>query len=659
MKIATRVYYLGFILMLTVSTILGISFRSPVKDEMAARLITEQFNEGLTSVLEATKSLHEKAVSLEEQDEQSLEELQKSLILARNKFKEIEYLLSFLSEEFVKDWVNGAPLLKIERNSPSVLTVLEPEGLQILDELIFSDEVFDIKKDIVQKSSKLTSQIKQYKNFFSQGTFLTDAQIFDATREELVRIFTLGLTGFDTPSSGNSMAEAYIAMKSLHNAMSHYRERIAKVDAQLYDDIDSLFIASITHLHEYQNDFDTYDRLFFLKSYINPLFDLTGKAIYKLGLPVLSKASQIPLSVNSEASNLFSNDFLYAGAFTDYGARNADQKIIELGRMLFFDPALSQTNERSCASCHQPGKAFTDGLSKSIATDFEGTVDRNAPTLINSVFAKRFFHDMRAHQLEGQIEHVIVDEKEFRTSYFKLFEKLMESKEYITLFEEAFPDHPQKPIINSYTLPVAITAYVKSLSSFNSPFDLYVRGETDHISDEVRNGFNIFMGKGACGTCHFAPVFNGTVPPRFQESESEVLGVPLKHNIEAPILDPDLGRYANGRPTEKAKFYQHSFKTPTVRNIALTAPYMHNGGYETLEEVMDFYNRGGGAGMGLDVPYQTLPFDSLSLQAEEIHDVISFMEALTDTVGLTTAPSFLPSFPKGSPLNDRVVGGTY
>jgi cytochrome c peroxidase len=202
-------------------------------------------------------------------------------------------------------------------------------------------------------------------------------------------------------------------------------------------------------------------------------------------------------------------------------------------------------------------------------------------------------------------------------------------------------------------------AYVGSLHSFDSPFDRYLRGEGEEIDPAVKRGFNLFMGKAVCGTCHFAPVFNGTVPPRFVDTESEVLGVPMTADTPRAELDPDLGRIANGKPAEAAPFFRHSFKTPTVRNIALTAPYMHNGVYETLEEVMHFYNIGGGAGLGIELENQTLPFDHLGLNEQETQDIIAFMEALTDTAGMTAVPARLPAFPEGSPLQHRVIGGKY
>ena len=138
--------------------------------------------------------------------------------------------------------------------------------------------------------------------------------------------------------------------------------------------------------------------------------------------------------------------------------------------------------------------------------------------------------------------------------------------------------------------------------------------------------------KALCATCHFAPTFSGLIPPRYLESESEVLGVPLKFPTrtgEPLTLDPDMGRFA----IHPAGPFKHSFKTPTLRNIALTAPYMHNGSMATLQDVMNFYNAGGGVGLGLKVSNQTLPSDSLGLTQAEMDDVVAFMNALTDTTG--------------------------
>lgn len=146
------------------------------------------------------------------------------------------------------------------------------------------------------------------------------------------------------------------------------------------------------------------------------------------------------------------------------------------------------------------------------------------------------------------------------------------------------------------------------------------------LTKEEIEGFNLFTGKAACATCHFPPTFNGTVPPKFKETEFENLGITKTTNFKHPVLDEDPGMYYPYEVEERRGF----FKTSTVRNIALTAPYMHNGAFNTLEEVLEFYNLGGGQGIGLNVPYQTLPPDTLELTDIEVNSIIAFMQTLTD-----------------------------
>ena len=253
---------------------------------------------------------------------------------------------------------------------------------------------------------------------------------------------------------------------------------------------------------------------------------------------------------------------------------------------------------------------------------------------------------------------MVYDKKEFNIDFLDLADRLKESEEYMQLFKEAYGDR-DKYVISSWSISNALAAYVASLNSWNSPFDQYARGETNDYPESAQRGFNLFMGKAACGTCHFAPTFNGTVPPKYRESESEVLGVPTTPDTTNVSLDPDMGRMVNGRVRDKLAHFAFSFKTTTVRNVALTAPYMHNGVYETLDQVVDFYNRGGGAGMGIDLPHQTLPFDKLSLNKQEMKDIVSFMETLTDTTGMTSVPTILPKFAARPEWNKRAVGGVY
>ena len=134
------------------------------------------------------------------------------------------------------------------------------------------------------------------------------------------------------------------------------------------------------------------------------------------------------------------------------------------------------------------------------------------------------------------------------------------------------------------------------------------------------------MGKAQCATCHFPPLFNGTVPPNFKESELELIGVPQSTDTINPKVDKDLGRYYVYQTEEKKYF----FKTPTVRNSTKTAPYMHNGVYNTLDQVIDFYNKGGGNGLGLKLENKPLPETPLNLNQYEKKALIAFMKTLED-----------------------------
>jgi cytochrome c peroxidase len=184
-------------------------------------------------------------------------------------------------------------------------------------------------------------------------------------------------------------------------------------------------------------------------------------------------------------------------------------------------------------------------------------------------------------------------------------------------------------------LRVALAAYLRSLQALDSRFDRAVRGDTLALATAERRGLTVFVGKGKCGTCHFVPLFSGVIPPTFIEAEPEVIGVPDRPTTSAGALDADVGRYA----IDRIEPHRHAFKTPTLRNVALTAPYMHNGVYRTLEQVVDFYDRGGGHGIGAAVDNRTLPTTRLRLTTTERRDLVSFLRALTDTAGLTSRPA--------------------
>ncbi|MGB3852098.1 MAG: cytochrome c peroxidase [Tunicatimonas sp.] len=629
------------------------SFRDHAPRNSPAAEVMITYGRDLHALSQATRLLHEQARSLASTED--VPALQQALKRARLAYKRTEYLAEHLDGQFVADFINGAPLPKLERNAPN-LSIVEPKGFQALEELIFGEDPLADRAKITELTELLDRNVSQFIRF-QQRIPLTDRQVLEATRFELIRIFTLGVSGFDSPAALLSLPEAKASLEVMQQAVALYEPLLNAQHAELAPQVATSFATGIRYLAKHP-DFDTFDRLHFLKTCINPLFEQVLAVQMALSIETYYETSpqHRKHAVNYFATNLFDEDLLNPFYYTRMPQSKYQPEVVELGRTLFFDPALSVNNQRSCASCHQPERGFTDGLAKSVALNNDGTVDRNAPTLLNAVYADRYFYDLRSEVLEDQMDHVVADHREFYTTYLDIFEKLQQSDEYQAQFAEAFPALKSGQI-SKYAMTTALAAYIVSLKSFNSPFDRYVRGESDDLNLSAQRGFNLFMGKAACGTCHFAPLFNGTVPPRFHESESEVLGVPTTKDTLSPTLDPDPGRAA-GVIKEGVNFYGHSFKTTTVRNAALTAPYMHNGVYETLEEVVDFYNRGGGAGMGTDVPYQTLSPDPLHLSEQEQSDLVAFMESLTDTTS-HAVPQSLPTFAGNDALNQRKIGGTY
>jgi len=327
---------------------------------------------------------------------------------------------------------------------------------------------------------------------------------------------------------------------------------------------------------------------------------------------------------------------------------------IKLGQILFFDPILSKSLEMSCASCHLPERAFSDGKITSIPKKLDDKA-RNAPGLINVAFQGNFFWDLKPEDLNNQIMHVFENANEFNTSSEEIIQKLKQSEEYKRLFKKAFSSFDEP--ISLGNIKSALEVYIRNLNALNAPFDRYLRSETNEIATEIINGANLFLGKAACATCHFAPIFNGFVPPHYGESEGEIIGVLDKPNGNQ--VDSDWGRFhLFERNFPDADFVKGMFKTPGIRNVQYTAPYMHNGAFSALEEVMEFYNHGGAVGKGIDWPQQTLASDSLHLSKQEIKEIIAFMNSLSDTANMGTPQFPLPKFPNKN-WNQRTWGGTY
>lgn len=298
---------------------------------------------------------------------------------------------------------------------------------------------------------------------------------------------------------------------------------------------------------------------------------------------------------------------------------------IDLGRYLFFDPVLSANGRVSCASCHQPGHGFADGRAHSTGAA-GGEVKRNAPSLWNVGFLQRFFWDGRAHSLEEQVQGPLYGVAEMATTPTRLVAALNAIPAYRQLFASAFPD-ASGGIRNDHVYR-ALAAFESTLISLNSRYDLYAHGLADALSKREIEGLNVFRSFVArCAECH--------TPPLFTNQQIAVIGMP---DPAGRPFDPGAGAVTN------EPMLRGGFKVPSLRNVALTAPYGHAGQFATLRETVAFYT----GGRGHAVP----PGEQLrlhwhiwepKLSDQELDRLVDFLGTLTDESFRPATPSAVPS----------------
>jgi cytochrome c peroxidase len=275
-----------------------------------------------------------------------------------------------------------------------------------------------------------------------------------------------------------------------------------------------------------------------------------------------------------------------------------------LGRKLFFDPILSRDRSVSCAVCHIPELGFTDD--KPVAIGIEGRKGtRRTPRLVNRGYARTFFWDGRAASLEEQVIEPVRNPLEMDISIEEVITRLKGNPEYSAGFSEVFGRLPDVEALQH-----ALASYIRTVLSGNSPYDRYIAGEPDALTPAERRGLDIFRGKGNCAVCHLGP--------NLTDEQFHNTGAGWK---EAGL--EDKGRaMVTGDPADSG-----AFKTPTLREIASTGPYMHDGSLATLEDVIEFYDKGGEPNPGLDSEIQRL-----DLTAQEKSDLLAFLKSLSGEV---------------------------
>ncbi len=326
---------------------------------------------------------------------------------------------------------------------------------------------------------------------------------------------------------------------------------------------------------------------------------------------------------------------------------------VELGKQLYFDPRISLDASVSCASCHDPAKGWTDNLKVSVGINGQKG-GRNAPTVLNTLYGKTMFWDGRAPSLEGQAQGPIQNKIEMGDqSYKQIVERLRAISGYKEQFLKVFGTD-----VTLDGMAKAIAAFERTAISANSPYDQYTTGDPDEpatfgkLTESQKRGMALFglsprdedpfkvdkalVKKANCTACHAG--FN------FTDEQFHNLGVGFD---AAKNKLADLGRFEITPIGSKNPAELGSFKTPTVRDAARTGPYMHDGSEKTLEQVVEFYNKGGNKNPTLDPEMK-----SLNLTDAEKTDLVAFMQALTSPKVVVALPT-LPSGPDGKSPDPR------
>lgn len=585
----------------------------------------QYFRSGAKDFAVSTLALQSAISSLRENDTATIVKAREQLKDCRLQYKRIEFFLEYFFKSSAVIY-NSAPKYEIEE---PFMEYQEPVGLQVIEALLYGEDVAGEKAALLAQMEVINSSAQDLLSLL-YGFTGDDKQILESVRIELIRIYTLGISGFDAPLLKSGIEESYEALHAVQYVLTPYLEKHPS-DSVAYYLHKSLECLSAG------NDFDSFDRLRFLQQYALPLQRTLGVMIREMQLVQNTTGGVL----NYDAADLFSKNAINIDAFPSVGkilnpallkfaninpyassGKALNPALIKLGKMLFSETALSGNNQISCATCHRPELHFTDGLKTSVAFDGHSNVRRNAPSLLYAGFQYGQFWEGRVKSLEEQTLEVMQNPLEMNGDHVVMISRILQLPAYSQLFKEVFRDS----IITKERVSDALAAFVRSLNPRNSPFDQYMTGDTTALKPEQVRGFNLFMGKAQCGTCHFIPLFNGLVPPLYQVTELEVLGTPKNEDLAHPVADNDKGRY----DVFAMSYYEQAFKTPTVRNVSATGPYMHNGAFTTLENVVEFYNKGGGNGIGLHTPTQTLSALPLQLTKQEVSDVAAFMRSLED-----------------------------
>ena len=343
-----------------------------------------------------------------------------------------------------------------------------------------------------------------------------------------------------------------------------------------------------------------------------PRLLLVGGVLGFLSIASCSKSKLEPVS-NFQEHRIEIAISHFPAASLEEGHYLSEERIA-LGKKLFFDPILSRNKDISCASCHLPHLAFSDGLATSVGTEGRRH-NRNSPTLFNVLWQPYLFMDGGNPTLESQVVGPIEEHREMDLPFTEAIARVAAQPEYQRLFKWAFDDD-----VNPYTLSLALASYERSLLSFDSPFDrYYYQGDSSALNASERRGLALFKSAELkCADCHQFPL---TTDFSFQNN-----------GLKEVYLDPGRARVTNNMAEHEGQF-----KVATLRNVELSGPYMHDGSLESLDEVIEHYASGGSSHR-----LKSEKVQGFTISAEEKADLIAFLKSLTDTTSYKAYEFSLP-----------------
>jgi cytochrome c peroxidase len=478
----------------------------------------------------------------------------------------------------------------------------------------------------------------------------TPGHFFLCNRLFLLNLAAIYTTGFECPENKNVIPELRSMVTDVKSIYSAFNQSFPATPLTV--DYLELYEKTIDFVNHQSGDFEQFDHYSFIKNFVNPLFAINQQLIVKYGA---FTGNTNDYTLNNNCSSIFDKS-LYTpqntkGIYALVQDEATLKEIREVGKLLFYDPVLSGNNQRSCVSCHKSKEYFTDtSFATSLSYDRERRLPRNTPTLVDVIYNHLLMLDGREISLQTQAKDVMTNPVEMGGNEKEILEKVLSCREYKMAFKKFLKLTPEENEITIAHIASAITYYYGDFSKYYAPFD-EAMNDNKPVDPLAIRGFNLFMGKAQCGTCHYVPEFNG-VPPPYIGSEFEVIGVP--GDTAYNRLSDDSGRYKINPAFETLR----AFRTGSLRNARFTGPYMHNGVFSNLNQVIDFYDAGGAAGRKMNIINQSLSADSLKLTMVEKIELLSFLNSLNESVIFEKPPEKLP-VSSMKELNSRKVGGEY